>query len=171
MNDAHDDSDPEDGKLKAGPKMFAAVAELVEKGLSPTRAAKVLKLSPDTVSRWRREYPEFAAMIDEAESKFIERMTGCISEAAKTDWRAAEAILARRFSTEFARDAAAVQLLSVQLNTPPPAEEVELSAMLQSPALRAHLTTMIEAASANSSNLPTTHSTVEPPRLALPEGS
>ncbi len=95
--------------MKAGEKMFRAVAALVEAGLSPSRAAKVLRLSPDTASRWRREHPDFAAMLDEAESKFIAEMTACLAAAAKTDWRAAEALLARRFPAEFARDGAAVQ--------------------------------------------------------------
>lgn len=135
--------------MKAGPKMFAAVAALVAKGLSPTRAAKVLRLSPDTVSRWRREHPDFAAMVDESESRFIGEMTECIATAAATDWRAAEALLSRRFPTEFARDAAAVQLLSLNLTAPPPEDDaVKLERAFQSPALRRHLQAMLERAQA-----------------------
>lgn len=146
MNDNPTLEEATDTPMKAGPKMFQAVAELVEKGLSPTRAAKALKLSPDTVSRWRREHPEFATMVDEAESRFIAEMTSCIAVAAKIDWRAAEAILARRFAAEFAKDGAAVAV-ALNLNTQPADAEDSGGALrraLQLPALRAHLQAMLE---------------------------
>lgn len=90
--------------MKAGPKLFRAVADLVEKGVSPSRAGRILRLSPDTVSRWRVDYPEFAEMLDQSESRFIERMTQAIADAAPKDWRAAVELLARRFPAEFGRD-------------------------------------------------------------------
>jgi hypothetical protein len=90
--------------MKASPKIFRALADIVEKGVSPSRAGKVLKISPDTVSRWRADYPEFAEMLDQAESRFIQRMISAIADAAPKDWRAAVELLARRFPAEFGRD-------------------------------------------------------------------
>lgn len=87
--------------MKASPNLFEAVAELVAKGLSPSRAAKVLKIAPSTISDWRADYPEFSAMLDQAESAFVGRMIACVAAAAPKDWRAAVELLARRFPSEF----------------------------------------------------------------------
>ena len=37
------------------------------------------------MSRWRREHPDFATLIDESESRFIGEMTECIATAAATN--------------------------------------------------------------------------------------
>ena len=124
--------------MKASLPMFESIAALVEKGLSPSRAGMALKLSPDTISRWRREHPEFTTLLESAESLFIQRMTDTIATAAPKDWRAAEALLARRFPMEFARDSAAVQI-SQTINhaaSTPESQEALRQRVMNSPAMQ-----------------------------------
>ena len=83
--------------------MQRSVTELVEKGLSLTRAANVLGMHHATVHRWKDADKDFADAIRQAESKFILKMTETVSEHAKNDWRAAVELLARRFPGEYSK--------------------------------------------------------------------
>jgi len=87
--------------MKNSPTMKAGILELVEKGVSLTRAASCVKVHRSTVSEWVKKDGDFAAAVEQAESRFIERMIGTIADAAPSDWRAGIELLKRRFPLEF----------------------------------------------------------------------
>ena len=118
---------------------FRALADLVEGGLSPSRAAKSLRLNPSTIGAWRKQFPEFDEMIAAAESRFIAKMTSLVATAAVKDWRAAVELLTRRFPSEFGANAAAGSREEV---APQRDREAELIEVARTPSGRSMLLTL-----------------------------
>jgi len=87
--------------MKQSPDLKSAILELVEKGLSLSRAAQAAGIHRSTVADWKRKDETFAADVGRAEALFIGRMVETIADAAQTDWRAGVELLKRRFPDEF----------------------------------------------------------------------
>ena len=66
--------------MKKTPKNEAALIQLVERGLSLTRAAQTIGMHHKTAHRWKAEDKAFASRIEQAEAKFIAEMIGNIAE-------------------------------------------------------------------------------------------
>ena len=76
-----------------------------QKGLSDSAAAAAACLHPSTVSRWKREYPDFAILLRSSREIFRAEHLGTILEAARaggSGWRAATWLLERTFPEDYA---------------------------------------------------------------------
>lgn len=90
--------------MKYTEKLADGIAELVADGMSPTRAGLLMDVSGETVSEWKRTRSDFAAKIEKAKARYIQRLVKRIDKAGETDWKASMALLERRAPDEFGRE-------------------------------------------------------------------
>lgn len=122
--------------MKKTPQNEEALAQLIEGGLSLTRAAQSLGMHHKTTHRWKAEDEVFATRIEQAEARFIAEMTANIAEQSKGDWRAGVELLARRFPSEFSKPESrvAVNVITDQSNG-----KISLEQLAKSPNFLGHL--------------------------------
>jgi len=119
--------------VKKTPQNEDALVQLIEGGLSLTRAAQSLGMHHKTAHRWKKEDEEFATRVEQAEARFIGEMIGRVAEAAKTDWRAGVELLARRFPSEFSKPEARLAITQVNVNADSEAHKATMERMAKNP--------------------------------------
>jgi hypothetical protein len=95
---------------KYSPERAATIAEAIEKGLTFGLAAALGGISPDTLTVWRRRYPDFAERIDAAEAQGALVNITKVRDAANDDWRAAAWILEHRHPHQYGKTVTENQL-------------------------------------------------------------
>ncbi len=90
--------------IKLTPAVRAAIVELVGNGNSLADAARAAGVNPSTLFRAQGRSATFAAALEAAETGLKPKLVACVTAAAiGGDWRAALAILERRFPAEWGR--------------------------------------------------------------------
>ncbi len=77
--------------------------DLVRSGVGQGRAARMLSVSPDSITRWCQVFPDFADALEGAREQSVATLERRVHAAARKDWRAAAWILERRAPTEYRR--------------------------------------------------------------------
>jgi hypothetical protein len=72
-----------------------AIAIHIGYGCSVEQAAQAEGIVPDTIRRWLRRYPAFAAEVDQARAHCVAKLLHRVNCAAEKDWRAAAWLLER----------------------------------------------------------------------------
>ena len=84
----------------------ALCAVIRETGASDSGAAARVGIHPSTVSRWKRDYPDFAIVLRSAREDFRQAQLAIIFQEAQagraTSWRAAAWVLERIFPEDYA---------------------------------------------------------------------
>ena len=75
-----------------------AIAIHVGYGCSLEQAAQAEGIAPDTLRRWLRRYPAFAAEVDQARAQCVVKLLRHVNRAAEKDWKAAAWFLERLHS-------------------------------------------------------------------------
>lgn len=92
-------------------RMIDSLCSIIrETGVSDSGAAARMSLHPSTVSRWKRDFPDFALLLRTAREDFRAAQLEIIFEASRagkaTGWRAAAWMLERVFPQDYAPRAA-----------------------------------------------------------------
>lgn len=102
------------------PNMTAAqeqtFLQLVTLTLYPAEAARHVDLTPQAISMRRKRDKAFDDRVRGAESKAMFALIARVQEGAKRDWRAAMALLERRWPELWARPEIRAELAAVNLN-------------------------------------------------------
>jgi transposase-like protein len=84
----------------------SAILGGVREGLTYRLAAAVAGISPDTLTRWKDRYPDFAARLMAVEAEAAHDALKLIRRAGHDDWRAAAWILEHRHPEDYGRQVA-----------------------------------------------------------------
>jgi hypothetical protein len=85
-------------KSKRTPAKIAKIAELIATGLSYRGVAGAVGIDETTLHAWRRDDPEFAALVNKAEAESEEALIKLAVAGANKDGRVALMMLERRHS-------------------------------------------------------------------------
>lgn len=99
-----------DAPYKLTKPRMKAIADAIEAGATRELAAQAGKISRRTLTYWlanARADPDHGAvplleMIEASEARYAAKLIKIIEDQAPNDWRAAEAILKRRFADQYA---------------------------------------------------------------------
>lgn len=77
------------------------ILDAIADGCTQKDAAILANVSPDTISDWKREHPDFAKRVAQKEVENKKRHIKIVQEAAINTWQAAAWWLERKFSEEY----------------------------------------------------------------------
>lgn len=91
--------------IKFTPERAEGVLDGIRKGLSRTRAARLVGISHDTIRRWAERFPEFAMQLEQADAQFVLTHVSGIASYADAEkpnsWTARAWLLERTHPDEF----------------------------------------------------------------------
>lgn len=85
------------------PELIAELMMAIGQGLIPSRAAVLVGVSPQAISNRRRRDPDFRMVILAAEAALEKKLASHVIAWAEKDWRAAMAILERKWPERWSR--------------------------------------------------------------------
>lgn len=88
----------------------AKILTLVAACMYPAQAARLVGFTPQALSMRKKRDPEFAARLEKAESEAESGLVADIKKAGGADWRAAMALLERRFKERWSKPEVQQQL-------------------------------------------------------------
>lgn len=91
---------------KKTPERVARILDEVRKGMPQKTAATLAGISEDSLLNWKRDDPQFAALLESALADSEAALVARVQEAAAKDWRAAAFLLERRFSMDWGKRSA-----------------------------------------------------------------
>ena len=80
-----------------------AIAIHIGYGCSVEQAAQAEGIAPDTIRRWLRRYPAFAAEVDQARAQCVVKLLRHVNRAAEKDWKAAAWLVERLHPENYGR--------------------------------------------------------------------
>lgn len=99
------------------PEQERMFLQLVQLGSYQAQAARKVGLSPSAISNRKATKPAFRAAVEAAEAGLEMGLVAHLVKAAPKDWRAALAMLERRFPERWARPEIRAQLAAVNVDT------------------------------------------------------
>jgi hypothetical protein len=78
---------------KRTPRMAKRIGAAIRRGLALTHACQVSGLAFSSFCSWRNDSAQFRKMVEDSIAERCEALLGIMEEAAKKDWRAAQALL------------------------------------------------------------------------------
>lgn len=100
---------------KYTPETAKKVCDAIRAGNYKEAAARYAGLNPETVNQWLRRYPEFSAMVHEAEAAAEVRIVAQWQQQIPQNWQAAKDFLARRYPERWAETHKIVQQVEKEL--------------------------------------------------------
>lgn len=85
------------------PEQESMYLQIVKMGMWPSQAARKVGLTPQAISNRKRRDPAFRERCAEADTSAELALLACVVNAAKKDWRAALAIMERRWKSRWGK--------------------------------------------------------------------
>jgi hypothetical protein len=105
------------GKANMTAEQERTFLQLLQLGLYQAQAARRVGVGPPTISMRKPRFPDFVAAVEAAEAGLEMGLVAQLAKAAPKDWRAALAMLERRFPERWARPEIRAQLTEVNVDT------------------------------------------------------
>ena len=88
-------------KGKYNYKIANRLVQAVSSGMSQRNASKLIGISEDTFSRWKREHKEFADKLEASSQMFLAKNLEIIQKAGERSWQASAWLVERTFPQEY----------------------------------------------------------------------
>jgi hypothetical protein len=105
------------GKSNMTAEQERTFLQLLQLGLYQAQAARKIGVAKSTITMRKSRFPDFAAAVEAAEAGLEMGLVAHVVKAAPKDWRAALAMLERRFPERWARPEIRAQLTAVNVDT------------------------------------------------------